>query len=252
MEKSEILENITKSVSERLKVPIVVTYACVLVIFNWDILFYLFFENTSASTRINTIKQVYGEIYYERIFICLTIAVILIVVFTILNTILNLILKWFYRKDRETNSEIENFEKISSLTEQLSKSIENTKRLSSEIENLKNINENLSSKNLDIDITEISENDYNKLLSTINSQADKEKLLYSLKELIRELKKDISVEYEKIFNVATYEHGMKNLIKILENRQLLKVVNDFNQDKERWTNEFKLSKSFKDFLNMKI
>ncbi|OEY71824.1 hypothetical protein [Salegentibacter salarius] len=117
MEKTEILENITKSVNERLKISIIITYISVLIIYNWDILFYLFFENSSASTRILEIKENYSDVYYQRILICLAISILLIVIFTALNTLLNLGLKWFYRKDKETKSEIENFEKITQLSE---------------------------------------------------------------------------------------------------------------------------------------
>jgi hypothetical protein len=252
MEKSEILGSITNSVSEKLKVPIILTYICVLIIFNWDILFYLFFENSAASTRISTIKEVYGHVYYERIIICLSISVLLIVLFAILNTFLNLALKWFYRKDKEITSEIENFEKISFLTEQLSESIEDSKRLSSEVAYLKNINENLTSKNLDIDLDDISKNDFNMLLSQINSQGNKKKLLYSLKELINSINKDNAIESDEIFKIATYESDMKNLIEILKNRELLKITENFNPQNHKSTMEFKLSRSFEDFLKMKI
>jgi len=252
MEKSDILESITNSVSEKLKVPIILTYICVLIIFNWDILFYLFFENIAASTKISTIKEVYGDVYYERIIICLSISVIIIVLFAILNTFLNFALKWFYRKDKEITSEIHNFEKISFLNEQLSESIEDSKRCSSEVAALKNINENLTSKNLDINLNDISKNDFNILLSQINSQGNKKKLLYSLKELINSIKKDINIESDEIFKIATYENDMINLIEILRSRELLKIIKEFNPQKNKVTEEFHLSRSFEDFLKMEI
>ncbi|PRX43109.1 hypothetical protein [Salegentibacter salegens] len=249
MEKTEILENISKSVNERLKIPIIITYISVLIIYNWDILFYLFFENSSASTRILEIKENYSAVYYQRILICLGISILLIVIFTALNTLLNLSLKWFYRKDKETKSEIENFEKINQLSEQLSQSIEKTKNLSSEIENLQKINLNLSSSILDIDISEISKKDYQLLLDEINSRADKEKIRYSLKQFIDEFKKNHKITKFQILNSATYEHEMKSLLEILQNRKLLKTKNKYQNG---FTTEFfELNKSFEDILKLK-
>lgn len=252
MEEEKILENISKSIGNRLKVPIILTYICVLIVYNWDILFYLFFEDSPASSKIKSIKNDYGDIYYERILICLTIAIVIIILFTVLNTLLNFCLKWFYRKDKETTSEIENYEKIGSLSEQLSQSINDIKNLNSKIENLKNINENLSSKNLDIDIGKISEKDYNFILTYINSQSNKEKFLHSLKELITSLKKDINIESNQIYNSATYRHEMTLLIKFLDDQKLLNVVNQHSKKKGRYVNEFDLSNSFKDFLKMEV
>lgn len=252
MEKSEILENISNSIANRLKVPIVVTYICVLIIYNWDILFYLFFEKIPASQRISTIKDLYGDVYFERIAICLLLAIILIILFTILNTLLNLILKWFYRKDKETNTEIENHEKISSLAEQLSESIEENKNLNANIQHLNTVNDNLTSKNIDVNLDEISKKDYNALIHYLKSQPEKEKLIYSLKELIIALKKDINIEKQHMDKKTTYEYAMKSLIIILENRKLLKITEEYSNSKNKWTTEFRLSRSFKDFLKMDI
>ena len=250
MEQGEILENISKSISERLKVPIILTYIGVLIIFNWDILFYLFFENSPASERIQVIKENYGAVYFERILICLGIAVVLIIVFAILNTLLNLILKWFYKKDKETTSEIENFEKIDSLTEQLSHSIEEIKALKIKNENLQVINQELRSKSLDIDVGQISKTDYDHLIGYINSRGDREKLLFSLKQLINALKKDINLEHEQLSELATYKDDMKNLMEILVDRKLLSYNKIYSSAKSKYSTEFQLSKSFEDFLKM--
>jgi hypothetical protein len=253
MEEEKILENITKSISERLKVPIITTYACVLLIYNWDILFYLFFEDSSASIKIQSIKSQYGTVYYERIFTCLTISVLLIVLFTVLNTLINFCLKSFYRKDKEIISEIESFEKVNFLTEQLSKSIDDIKKLNSQIENLKNVNENLSSKNLKIDIPTISQKDYDSLLGFLNTQANKEKLLFSLKEFIDKIRTDKNISNILVYNTATYEQDMRQLIDFLIKRNLIKMVRRRANDNSISTYEgFEMGTSFKDFLKMEI
>lgn len=250
MEEEKILENITKSISEKLKVPIIVTYISVLIVYNWDILFYLFFQENSAFERINYIKLNYSDIYYQRIFICLGLAVLLITIFTILNTLINFCLKWFYRKDKEISSEIDNYEKISSLTEQVSNAIDNIKNLNSQIENLKNINENLLSKKLNVDIEDISQKDYDNILIYLNSQKNKEKFIFTFKEFLNALKKDITINRDDLYKIATYEHEMTLLIKYLEQQKLLKVVHRYSPTNSSYAYEFDLSKSITDFLKM--
>ena len=250
MEEEKILENISKSITEKLKVPIIVTYISVLFLYNWDIIFYLIFESSSASIKIKYVKETYSSVYFERILTCLTISVILIILFTVLNTMINFGLKWFYRKDKEINSEIESYEKVSNLTEQLSNSIDEIKKLHSQIDNLKKINDNLNFNSLKIDIDEISKKDYNKLLNFLNSKESKEKLLYSLKELINMLKKNDKIGTYMIYTEATYEHEMKMLIKYLHELKLVSEARYLNNDNLSSYDGLKMGTSFKDFLKI--
>jgi hypothetical protein len=252
MEEEKILENISKSITERLKIPIVATYICVLVLYNWDIIYYLIFEYKTASVKIKFIKEEYGPEYYIRILICLTISVALIILFTTLNTSLNFCLKWFYKKDKEITSEVESYEKIKTLTEQLSNSIDEIKNLNSQIENLKNINENLASKNKKIDISEISKKDYELLFTTLNKRPNKEKLLYSLNELVIELKNNEKVNIQKVYKNATYEHDMRNLVELLFEMKLLSGTRYMNVDNSSSYDGVKLGTSFKDFIKMDL
>lgn len=250
MEEEKILENISKSITDRLKIPIIVTYICVLFLYNWDIIYYLIFENNTASIKIKFIKDHYSSIYYWRILICLTISVLLIIIFTVLNTSINFGLKWFYRKDKEITSEIESYEKMNNLTEQLSNSIDEIKKLNSQVENLKKINENITSKNIKIDISDISKKDYDGLIACLTSEPAKEKLLFSLNELIAELNNNINVDLNKVYKNATYEHEMRVLIhrlyelKLLSGTTYRKVENNMSYE------GLKMGTSFKDFLKI--
>jgi hypothetical protein len=250
MEENKILEDITKGITNKLKVPIIVTYVSVLIVFNWDILFFLFFEDIQASEKIKKIKIEYGDVYHERILLCLAISIGLILLFTILNTLINYCLKWFYRKDKEINSEIDNYEKVSSLTEQLSESIEKIKTLNSEISNLKIINDNLSIKRQNIDVSKISEKDYKSLIQHINQQSDKEKLLFSFKELMDFLKKNKNSKLKNVVRSATYDHAMQSLINILKEKKLVKIVNRLDTEYGAYSDYFELSKSFNDFFKI--
>ena len=252
-EEEKILESITKNISSRLKVPIIITYICVLFLYNWDILYYLFFENESALTKIIYIQANYSCVYFKRILICLSISIALIVIFTILNTSLNFCLKWFYRKDKEMTSEIENYEKISVLSEQLSESVDQIKKLKTEIDIQNNINQSLSSKSLDVNVNEISKKDFNQLVSHLKNQPNGEKLLFSLKELISMLKKNNDIEVENVRLSVTYREDMEILLTYLSKQNLLKTKRDvWDKEKSNYINKFDMSKSFKDFLKMEI
>jgi hypothetical protein len=250
MEESNVIENITKSIGVRLRVPIIITYISVLIIYNWDILFYLFFEKISASEKIKVIKETYSDNYYDRLLSCLVIAIGAILLFTIINTILNFCLKWFYRKDKEIKSEINNHEKVVLLTNQLSESIDKNKLLNSEIDNLKNINQSLSVKNLNLDTSDISQKDYEDLIVYLNSQNQKEKYLYCLKELLNSLKKNLNTTKDKLIESSTYPDEIQVLLEILEEKKLAKVEHSYRGDGYGYF--LNLSKSFKDFLKMEI
>lgn len=252
MEEEKILENISKSITDRLKVPIIVTYLSVLFLYNWDIIYYLIFEKNAASFKIKYIKDTYSSVYFERIITCLIISVILIILFTVLNTMINFGLKWFYRKDKEINSEIESYEKMNNLTEQLSNSIDEIKKLHSQIDNLKKINDNLNSKNLKIDIADISKKDYDNLLNFLNSKEPKEKLLYSLNELINMLIKNNKIEISEVYTKATYEHEMRLLVQYLYELKLLSSTRYQHSDNRYSYDGFKMGTSFKDFLKMDL
>jgi hypothetical protein len=62
MDEEKLLENIGNSIASKLKVPIITTYISVLIIFNWDILFYLIFSSEEAKIKIQYIKDEYGAV----------------------------------------------------------------------------------------------------------------------------------------------------------------------------------------------
>lgn len=252
-EEEKILDNITKNISSRLKVPIILTYICVLIIYNWDILFYLIFENDAASNKVDCIQTKYGDDYFCRILICLSLSVALIVIFTIINTFLNFCLKWFYKKDKEFTTEVENYEKINILSEQLSQSLTEIKNLNAQVENLKNINQSLNKRDLEINVSEISQKDFDDFVNFLRTQPNSEKLRYSFKELILAMKKDSSLELDDLYEDATYEQEMETVINHLLDRNLLSLSGQFyNKNKERHVSMFDMSKSFQDFLKMDL
>lgn len=252
MEGEKIIESITKTINDRLKIPIIITYLSVLIIYNWDVLFYLIFEKETASIKIACIKEEYSSEYWYRIFTCIGISIILIGAFTIINTGLNYLLKWFYKKDKKFTSEIENYETIDNLRQQLADSIDKRNKLETDVENLTKINQNLNFKSKEISISDIAKRDYKALISKLSTFEHKEKLLYSLKELMEILKNNPDIVISEINNKATYVLEMEELISILTDVKLVREefagYGTFNEPEMF----LKIGTSFKEFLKMDI
>jgi uncharacterized membrane protein (DUF106 family) len=60
-------ENIHNEIKNKFRLPIFFTYSVILIIYNWDILFYLGFENEKALSKINYIKENFYTENFERI-----------------------------------------------------------------------------------------------------------------------------------------------------------------------------------------
>ena len=164
----KIIDKISNIATSRLKIPIISTYIAVLILYNWDIIYYLFYENGSASSKISFIKCNYHDEYYFRIFQCLIIAISILIIFTILNTFLSLLLKWFYKKDKEVKEEINSHEKIKQLTEQLAISLEELNKVNEENKKLNVINDNLSNnplKKYSLEKSEIAKKELNDIIN---------------------------------------------------------------------------------------
>ncbi|MFH6996858.1 hypothetical protein ACHRVZ_02935 [Flavobacterium sp. FlaQc-57] len=149
--------------------------------------------------------------------------------------------------------EIESYEKVNILTEQLSNSINEIKILSSQIENLKNINNKSTSNSKTLDKSEISKKDYLSLINFLNTQPNKEKLIFSLHELINELKINSKAPLKLIQTKATYQIDMQQLINLIINRNLAKkkYYQDEN-DQQSLFEALELGPSFKDFLTLEV
>lgn len=252
MEGEKIIESITKTINDRLKIPIIITYLSVLIIYNWDVLFYLIFEKETASIKIACIKEEYSSEYWCRIFTCIGISIILIGAFTIINTGLNYLLKWFYKKDKKFTSEIENYETIDNLRQQLADSIDKRNKLETDVKNLTKINEDINLKIDNLNLTEIAKIDYTNLLKYLKNSFNSGKITHSFIELIEILKEDSKVELNEIYKKASFPNEMELLLdKLFELNLLIRTT--FQKAKEhRRYDGVQLGTSFKEFLKMDL
>jgi len=251
-EKEKLIDKLTSVATSRLKIPIISTYIAVLIIFNWDIIYYIIFQEDSAIDKIEYIKINYHHEYYYRIFECLIIAITILIIFTVLNTILNLSLKWFYKKDKEVREEIDSHEKIKKLTEQLSIALKEITILKDKNINLSSINENLSNNPLskyNFEKSEIAQKELSNIINSLSQNEYGDKQIYSLQEFISLIKKDPNISLDSLLNIATYKDEMNNVINYLGNKKLLEVVKSKDNDEIRIY--FRLNKSFEEILKLK-
>lgn len=88
----KIVDKIVGDATSRLKIPIVSTYLCILIINNWDILYFIMFSKVDATSKILYIKSHYDFWdYLLRVGGSLIYAIFILVLFTFLDYYL---VKW--------------------------------------------------------------------------------------------------------------------------------------------------------------
>ncbi|WP_314058227.1 hypothetical protein [Empedobacter brevis] len=88
----KIIDKIVGDATSRLKIPIVSTYLCVLIITNWDILYFILFSKVDATSKILYVKNHYNLWdYIWRVGGSLIYAIFILVLFTFLDYYL---VKW--------------------------------------------------------------------------------------------------------------------------------------------------------------
>ncbi|MEN9909929.1 MAG: hypothetical protein RLZZ540_3088 [Bacteroidota bacterium] len=118
--------NIHNELKNKLKLPIIITYSVVLIIFNWDILFYLAFENNSALKKIIYVKSNFFTENFERIWKPILYSISYSILFPFLQVLLNQIIQYFKRynnkitRKEEIDNAVHNFEVQQQLTGQQS------------------------------------------------------------------------------------------------------------------------------------
>lgn len=86
-----------KYLSERLKLPIVILYLSLVTLFNWDIIFYLLFQKSSAICKIIYIKSRYSNLINLRLGWALFISIVSALTFPSIQIVLNWILSFVKR-----------------------------------------------------------------------------------------------------------------------------------------------------------
>jgi len=104
--KEEIAE-IKSNLKERIKLPILVAYCIILVIYNWDVLFYFVLESEIPSQKIAYINKNFTNDYHHRFLIPLLLSFLSTFAFPVLQVGINLLFKEFKNENDQLIKEKE-------------------------------------------------------------------------------------------------------------------------------------------------
>lgn len=201
METNAIKENYKEVVSHfksKLKLPIVLTYSIILILYNWDIIYYLIFQKGDVLENILYIKNIDND-WYHRILNPIFIAVFYALLFPILQVGINYVFSWFKNKNNELerNEELDNAKHRFQVQKEISGSQE-LESLNNHITNLSNDKETLN-KQIKILIKEKEDLQLEKIkLSSENKFKNAEFLFKPPQDItITKLAKQIVEEYKK-------------------------------------------------------
>ena len=195
------LSNIHNELKNKLKLPIIITYSVVLIIYNWDILFFLAFENKSALKKIIYVKSNFFTENFERIWKPILYSIVYSILFPFLQVVINQIVQFFKRfnnkitRKEEIDNAIHNFEVQQQLSGQQS-----LEQLQNKINQLIIEKDKLISTNNDL--IENLKSDSSHLLdsnSILNSEYDK-----TAKELLNEITKFNNEEKSTFLELINY------------------------------------------------
>lgn len=104
--KEEVAE-IKSNLKERIKLPILVAYCIILVIYNWDVLFYFVLESGIPSQKIAYINKNFTNDYHHRFLIPLLLSFLSTFAFPVLQVGINLLFKEFKNENDQLIKEKE-------------------------------------------------------------------------------------------------------------------------------------------------
>lgn len=171
----KIVDKIVGDATSRLKIPIVSTYLCILIINNWDILYYIMFSKVDATSKILYVKTHYdfGD-YLLRVGGSLIYAIAILVLFTFLDYYLVKYLKDISIKKKGIQQQIVDHSTIDELNTALSIQINEVSKIRSSLareteSNIQNLNlvtkltneiNNLKTDNINLNSTLESKKNY--------------------------------------------------------------------------------------------
>lgn len=141
------LENHKINLSNRLKIPVITTYCCVLILFNWDIILYLIYDKAGILQRIVFVKENFNNIYF-RIIIPFLLSILYTALFPVIQIGINYCLSYF----KNFNTELIRKEELENAKHQfqIQQSITGTQtlqQLGNQIDNLSINNQKLLDEN---------------------------------------------------------------------------------------------------------
>jgi|SRR5690554_2736168 len=97
----ESIADIRSSLKDRMKLPILLAYCIILIIYNWDVLFYFIVENDTAKEKIEYINDNFKNTYFHRFLCPLIFAIVSTFIFPVLQVGINYFFQWFKNQNKE-------------------------------------------------------------------------------------------------------------------------------------------------------
>lgn len=219
----KVIDKIIDNATSRLRIPIVSTYIIVLLVHNWDLVYYLLFQTGQATTKIAYIKKHYPN-YWGGIFEAIGIAICVLVVVSFLDLGLSRLLQWVYKEKKIINDKVNNYKTFEELNTSLSIQINEVVSLREHLTNEQEKNKGLL-KNITTLTSEI--NDYKKTIDYNKKRSDdiKDETLFG--GLMIDL---FLLNEDKLYVFETFINVIKCLLKISEVKNNFYLVEFKNYD----------------------
>jgi len=255
--------NLQLEVKNKFRLPIIITYSIILVLYNWDIVFYLAFQNDIAINKINFVKKNNNEFKFLRVLIPILIAIAYSIIFPLIQLILNIVLQYLKRinnnitRNEELDQAKHNFNVQLQLAgqqtiQQLQSRID---QLIIENKDLIDSNNSLISKYKDdntdlLNLDSIYNSEYDKVSSELKNEIDKFGLnkKTNMIEVINFLENYRGYFHsQNIEEHSTFPSFTKSNLDILKKYKIIEVINSGTHQEQYKTNLYgsKLLKHFK-------
>lgn len=206
-------QSVHNEIKNKFRLPIFFTYSIILIIYNWDILFYLALENGKALSKIDYVKENFYTENFERIWKPILYALIYSILFPFLQLLINLIVQFSknYNNKITRGEELENANHRFNIQEQLTGK-QSLEQLQIRIDQLLIENEKLITSNNSL-LVQVK-NDSSEILdasSILNSEYEK-----VVKEIFIEVSKLNNEEKSTFIHVLTAFEGSNSYVDITE------------------------------------
>lgn len=204
-------ESVHNEIKNKFRLPIFLTYSIILIIYNWDLLFYLAFEDGKALSKINYVKENFYTENFERMWKPILYALIYSILFPFLQLLINSIVKFSKNFNNKIirEDELENANHRFNIQQQLT-GRQSLQQLQIRIDQLLGENEKLITSNTSL-LAQVK-NDSNEILDTnsiFNSEYEK-----TAKKIFKEVNNLENEEKSTFIEVINLVENATNHIKL--------------------------------------
>ncbi|RRJ87673.1 hypothetical protein [Flavobacterium macacae] len=114
--------SIQNDIKNKFKLPIFLTYSVILVIYNWDILFYLAFQKKDALEKIEYVKTNFFTENFDRVWKPILLAILYSILFPFIQLLINFVVQFFKHQNNQITrkEEMDNANHSYNIQQQLS------------------------------------------------------------------------------------------------------------------------------------